>query len=225
MAVVPHLRVTWGGTLGPVASPREVWSTGVNMGGDSPLVSLPSTAEMDAIVAAVANFHASGTSGIGPAAVLRQVVMAYVLPTGKVGRREDGAFLQDKRAINPLPGASTNTYSHPWQVSWVATLQSNRSGPTGRGRMYLPAPRVQVEADGLATEQGTEDALAAVTALLRALDTAVPSLRPVVVSSGSQSQGLPPVNSPVTSVRMGRRLDVLRTRANALEEGYRTLAL
>lgn len=226
MALVSHLRLTWGGTLGSGASAPEAWSTGLSLGEPLGQTALLPDAAFQAIANRVQAFHTSAESLIGSDCRLTDVRLALVGQDGRVARNADGSYAQLKKTIvGGVAGGTGSGPLHPFQVSLVATLDTAFPGRQGRGRMFLPMPRATVTSDGLIAASDAQVVAGAVTDLINAIHGDVGNLsatqeRVVVASSGSQLQSIPPANHPVTRVRVGHVLDTMRSRRRSLVEAY-----
>jgi hypothetical protein len=208
MPYVPHVRVTMSGTLGS-ATDGEAFACGFQFGGEGldAVVALPVPAQLDAVSAACQLWFSRATSSIWNTAKLTQVKFAVI---GADGRYAGDPYISTFLTVS---GASSSN-THPFQVSRVITLDSARRGPTGRGRFYSPVPTGSVDADG--TQQGAValEAAGSARTMLNDVNAALTGAARVVVAS---SKGY---NSTVTSVRVGRVLDTVRSRRTSLSEGY-----
>jgi len=221
------------GILGTTANPREIFTTGFSLavaessGGQW---GLPTEAQMAASDSAIVAAWTGVGFGIASSALITEIRYSAINGEGKVALNDAGAYMQVKRPRNFDFGGG-GTPVHPFQVATVLTLETARSGATGRGRMFLPAPAATVGAFGQVTAASADATAAAsktlldnVNAAMRNGAPAVP-MRVCVASAGSIKQGQVPHNTPVTGVRVGLVLDTIRTRRNRLREDYRRSAL
>ncbi len=151
---------------------------------------------------------------------LTEVKASYVLANGLVARDASGAFVQGVTAANV--GAVQDT-TYPSQVSLAVSLTTAFDGAVGRGRFYIPGPGTKVLVRGQMEANVTTIISNAARAFINAVNAAAAPLSygPVAVASrGSITKGLPPALRTVTGVRVGSRLDTIRSRANALDEAY-----
>ena len=226
---VPHLRVTLVGTLGLVAVPLEIFSTGFSMGRAGGTLGLPNARAMELAAGAIEGFWKNSSQFISSAAILRTVVFSVIGANGKVPLNADGSFQQLRRNYDAgIQGASGGPIP-PFQVSWVATLQTNRVGLTGRGRMFLPLPTAPVQADGTCRENEIGPMTTGIRDLVRGVNESLnlnqSEEKVCVASQGSVKKGLAPANLEVTSIRGGMILDTMRSRRSKLKERYHVSAI
>ena len=226
---VPHLRVSMVGTLGPAAVPAEIFSTGFSMGRVGGTLNVPNRRAMELAAGACQGFWTNPNQFISQAAQLRSVLFAVIGANGKVPLNADGSFQQFRWQFDaPIPGTGQAPYP-PFQVSWVATLQSARAGLTGRGRMFLPLPTCPVSLDGTCRESEIAGMTTGVRDLVRAVNESLnlnaSEEKVCVASQGSVKKGLAPANLEVTAIRGGHVLDTMRSRRSKLKESYHVSAI
>jgi hypothetical protein len=208
MPYVPHTRVTFGGSLGTGLF-QEQWVCGLSLGGEGTdaTLTLPVQAELDAVATAIKNYVAYSGSGIGGVAVLLFVKFAVIDATGH--------YAGDPVLINvaATQGGSAGA-SHPFQISRVISLDTGRRGPTGRGRFFAPAAVGAIDSEGLSTVDQAQTAAFSAADMIKNVNNAVSGAARVVVAS---SKGY---NTTVSSVRVGRVLDTVRSRRTSLQERY-----
>jgi len=203
MVYDPHVRVTFKGFMGPdVDNPAEIWSTslclmeptGAATGG------LPSDSMLADISAAFNTYFRSGMRASNRAwySGLRA---ALIGTDGHVVLDPDsGAYIQkDATLTSPSPGIASGA-ALPWQITPVLTLLTSRSGPTGRGRMYLPPIRTDLRDDGTLGDTAFAGLLANGAGFIGEINDLSPGTFRVGVAS---SKGY---NTLVTRVQMGRVL-------------------
>lgn len=215
MPFAPHLRLTVSGTFeGGNGSAYEIWSWRLNLSDPPSQAGNPgnySQARVDDYAADVRAFHTSGGAQICQETVLREVKLARILPTGLYAE-------EPLRSVLFARGGN-GAMTHPLQVAHAVSLGTDRRGPSGQGRFYIPGSVAPVNPDdalvSLAIATGVQ--LASFT-LLNALNNVpgidVPNTPAVTIAS---SKGF---NSDVTTVRVGRALDTIRSRRNQLAEKY-----
>jgi hypothetical protein len=215
-----HYRLIYSGILGTVADPFEEWSMGLSLGmsGDPFLV----RSDLQTLVNALAPHWGTHLKALcAPTARLQRVRVAAVDGTGHTPREASGAFVQADWTGDV---AGTAVGSLPPQITVAMSLHSLASGPTGRGRFFLPSPYVGQVTDGLMTTATQTTFTNALKAFVNAINatcaaTVGGSSGPVVIASGgSSSQGIPPALRTVAAVSVGRRLDVMRSRGNRIAE-------
>lgn len=228
-----HLRVTLSGTFGPVASPMETWSTGLNVAQNFPspfgYTEFPDAAKVDAVVAAANAWFTRPTSLFSSYQHLRQVTVALINDQGRTVVNTSGAYVQSKRQTGPTVGPTASSL-HPYQVALVASLNTQRVGAVGRGRMFLPVHSGALGTDGRLSVADVTGVAASLTTFIQALNSTLvypsnvtpegPQPRVVVSSGGSVKLGIPPANYAVTSVRVGRVFDTMRSRRRSQVEEY-----
>lgn len=216
MPFAPHLRVTASGTLGGAATTGlgavERFSYGFSISGTT--FHVPSASNnadaMNDIAADVRAFHGRAGSNIGNLAIIDEVKIAAI---GADGKYTSDPFI----SVTKQPGGGANGLTFPFQVSHAVSLVTDRRGPTGRGRFYLPLPLGSVDASGQITAALATGVATSVAQLVSAIND-----QPGVDSNDSRvvvasSKGY---NSPVVAVRVGRVLDTVRSRRRSAVEGY-----
>jgi hypothetical protein len=200
----PHWKMTAIGTIGPVASPYEQFSLGVALD----LSGQPNTS--DAVQEAMADqfgqYIARSTTHISSHAHIVQIAMARIGANG-VQEGETWRFpLQTQGGGSPS--------NMPPQVACRVSLGSGLRGRSQKGGWYLPCPSLSTNTgDGLISTQDATDILTSTVNFCNGIEQVAPGFKVVVASSVAG-------NVPVRVVRVGRRLDVIRRRANAIPEAY-----
>jgi hypothetical protein len=214
----PHIRITAIGSLG---STGEQFSYGVCMaqgasGGSyfEPFMSANEDVFSD-LCDDVAAYHGRATTRLRSAAVLTHVKVA---PIGPDGKYTADPYIKDYN----IPGAESGAGSSPPQVSLAVSLVTDRRGPSGKGRFYLPLPAWGVDQNSfLIQEQNANDSRGSAQTFLNALNNQ-PGID--VLGMGVVVASTKGFNTPVTGVRVGRVLDTVRTRRNKLQEQYTGVA-
>lgn len=227
MPAPEHFRVTWSGVFGTVAVPVEIWSFGLSL---SLSANPPATkAELQPVADAMKGSFAVLQGSLPPSVHLTRTRVARVGNDGLVRRDVEGAYVQADNLVSTT--GSGSVVGHPPQVALAVTLQSNQAGPTGRGRFYLPTPSGTTLSGDLRLSVVNRDAL--LTAAKNFLvsvnsygDQVGAEMGSVVIASGGSTlQGITPGLRPVTSMRLGRVLDTIQSRRNALEEDYASVTV
>jgi hypothetical protein len=146
--------------------------------------------------------------------------VSWVGADGKVVRDSGGAFVQAE-AKGDAPGSLIGQY--PSQVSLAVSLVTSQQAATGRGRFFLPGIQRQDLVNGQMSGPAVAGFADAAVAFVKAVNAALAAqgVGPVVVASGgSVKRAVPAALRDVTAIRVGSRLDVIRSRANALGEAY-----
>ncbi len=200
-------RVTFSGVFGASAgAPFERWSFRLHTSAALTAATRETvaTACRDAWVANIA----ARTTVV---ARLTEVKVASLTLTGVYAA--DPAIL-----VTDNPGTSTAVTPAASQVALALSLTSATRGPRGRGRLFLPAPSaVPVNADGLITVASRDSFATSAKAFLDAVNASLgagpPPGRIVIPNIAGDLV-------TVTGVRVGRRLDVIRSRAAQNIEAY-----
>jgi hypothetical protein len=218
----PHLRITFSGTLGTAATPSEIFAFGLSASGPIGggwLDKAP--AEQAALANTLRARYGPLASLVDTAVKLTRVRVASIGLDGRTMRKADGAYSHGD-SLTPQNGLGTAGFN-PWQTALVVSLRSAYPGPLGRGRFYLPVPDATVQpADGLITEAVRDSIATTMQTFVAGLNTDLaafsPGLAISVISGGSVTKGIPGQASKVTAVGVGKRLDVMRSRANNISE-------
>ncbi len=109
-----------------------------------------------------------GIMGQNPAGVTLTRVQVYIYGSGR-------NIIDQGDATYTFTGTSPLTYQHPNQISAVMTLRSSVRSRRGRGRMYIPALRVPVGANGLADAGAINNLVQPIGQLLDSLSAQVVS--------------------------------------------------
>lgn len=119
------------------------------------------------------------------------------------------------------PKASSTQGTYPNQVACVVTLETGVTrGLAHRGRVFLPAPTANIQADGRITEAAATAIATSFAGLLSSLNAAAQA---GFVSVGSDIGA--GAFRPVTGVTVGRVLDTMRSRRSQMLEGRMSAAV
>lgn len=214
MPYANHLRLTMSGefrTTGNV--PFERFAYRLNLSDPGGLAgaarAYSDAAAVDYAADAVA-FHGSTNVAIGGVARLTEVKLARIGVDGKY--REDPFIV----AVD-TPGGAATMENAP-QVSIAVSLVTDRRGPTGKGRFYLPAPSLKASPnDGRVPAVQAEFLAEQVKIFLNAVNNrpGIDGPSPTVTIASVKGY-----NSDVTGVRVGRVLDTIRSRRTSIPETY-----
>jgi hypothetical protein len=197
-----HTKVVLLGVIGPKATPWEIWSMSLSLdAGDFGL----SEDQRNAVTAAVSDYFVRANTQISNYVHLQEVAFSLVGTDGKqIG--ETVRVPQDRSGLG-------GSMSMPPQVALRVSLGSGLRGRSQKGGFYLPVPAIGISADtGQISQEAADLALSSTVSMIDQVN-AVPGVRVVIASSVAG-------NVPVQLVRVGRRLDVIRRRANAIPESY-----
>ncbi len=214
MVFAPHYRVT---ALGRLGDSPERFSYSVNMakGDASPLPFLNPNDDVYADIAAeVKAFHGSPAMLISGYAVLEEVKIAHI---GADGRYVTDAVIVDVAdQAGGVPSSPGVDFVAP-QVALAVSLGTDRRGASGRGRFYLPMPTTPMGSQFVIPDVARDAAQARLATFVESLGNQpgfdVLDLRVVVASTKG-------FNTSVTSVRVGRVLDTVRSRRRSILEDY-----
>ena len=208
-----HLRVTASGTFqnGPGGKVLERWAWRMNMsdpqiGGSGSFTQ----SRCDDYALDISAFHARVGTNINSFCRLQEVKLARIGTNGKY-------TVPSLFTPVDVPGGSVAAMSRPPQVALAVSLGSNTRGPRGRGRFYLPAPSHTIGTDLLIVPNDAEQLRLSLVTLFANLNNFPGSTLQeprVTIASGKGA------NSDVTSFRVGRALDTIRSRREDLVEGY-----
>lgn len=222
MVYLPHQRFTLRGVYGTVGAVIEDWQTSFAVTGAAPF------ADPDGMCLAVWNAFATNVMPVTSSiAVLRDCKVATIGADGRYETNEDGSYQGVGISVpaTPSTGSGTGGGVYPLQVTPVATLDTSRPGPGGKGRLYLP---VTSRALGASDRRLSVADAALIAASVRdfiddvndALETSLPDLpRRVIIASSKGFQ------TEVTQVRCGRVLDTQRSRRGKMLEEYQEAAV
>jgi hypothetical protein len=170
------------------------------------------------LAADVREFHGDSATRINPAAVLEEVKFAAIGADGKYV--EDPIIINVQDIAGGDPNGSAHAYVTP-QTALAISLVTDRRGPTGKGRFYLPMPVIPLGADF----KGQMDIMNLISnrvqVFLQNVNNApnvddAGSFRVVVASTKGY-------NTLVTGSRVGRVVDTIRSRRGQLSESYTTV--
>lgn len=211
-----HTRVTFEGVIGSAAAPVEHWSFNVNFPAASSGAAATGASLITKATACRGAYAASINGIMGSDIVLTKTRVASVDDTGHVHVRADGSYVQGDWLT-----VATGTQAPqpaPLQQALCVSLATARPGPTGKGRFFLPWPAKSLDAgDKRLPVIQAQSCLDVSKDFLQQLATAM-GADPVVVSSKGYT-------SAVTTVRLGRTPDTMRSRREDSAEGYLTSPL
>lgn len=228
MAYARHALLQFGGKLGAQANNGggvEEWSCGIRVAYDNP--GRPD-ADMNpdeqdeylndtAREALVKWFTSSGTK-IAASASLEYAKFNAIGPNGK--------YVNDQTSVLDISGvvgaaADSGGMKYPTQVSLAATFTTNVSrGRAKLGRIYIPAPRHTLSANGTIPVAELEATAESTAELIRDLDNDDVSMgirfTPVVASGLPGAGSVVGAMNPIQGVRVDGRFDIQRRRANGI---------
>lgn len=221
MANIVHGRLRIGGTLYNDAS----WSIGVNVG--TSIGGDPFSGGTEDVQGALQNWADNvktlNAGRIFPGDMAGSLSTAGTIEFIRASRIGTDGKESAVALITIAPGIKGGgTPIHPAQTAITISLLTGRPGASYRGRLYLPALG-QPLTDGRVAQNGAGILATQAAGWLKQVSDAAEGmnsivlqgeLRPIVVSSSKVSQ------SPITSVRVGNRLDSQRRRAEGQQEVY-----
>jgi len=199
---------------------EEIWSFGCKFSRDNTLQGDAGLTDIDqgAVDSALAGLL--GTGFIAPNVMVSDW-RAYQIGTN--GKMEGNGPLIRTYAVDELKGAATANV-HPPQIALVVSTIAENLGPAQRGRFYLPGParaldstmRLSLSDAGVYEDLATQFLKDVSNAIdLEDLESSVGlnvSPGPIGSSTGTKQT--------IDHVEVGRCLDTLRTRRNAMVEDY-----
>jgi len=223
VAVVPHLRLSWGGTLGVPAA--EIWTNTLKWANDG--TSEPTRASLVDAAAAVAvplaAWFTSSEAEIHNTCKLTWIKLNYIQADGRQ-RDTDTVMFEPSPAV---AGGSADAGQH-WIATYAITLRTGLSRGRGHaGRIYPPQcgkPSTFTASTGYLIS-GSADAMALKfgTAIRDIRDAMNPALDPVgnafdlvVISASKTGDTRPPQSNEVVSVVVDRVPDIQHRRTNRL---------
>lgn len=211
MPYAQHLRITASGVFGTGPLGGEQWSWRLNL--SDPVASedpVDDQDQADDIAADVAAFHGRAGSWISANARLLEVKCA------RIG--VDGKYLDDPRIVTMDQAGGGGALVYPYQVALAVSLGTERRGATGRGRFYLPGPTIPFAVNtGQVSAIPAQEVRDSVVQLVQDINDqpGLDGVAPRVVIASSKGY-----NSDVTTVRVGRVLDTIRSRRTSVDEAY-----
>lgn len=188
----------------------------------------PDTALMEALATKIGDWWNDTSTTAGPGIITSAILQGFKLNRiGADGRYVD-ATTHEYVYPTPVPGATGSFY--PPQLTLVASLRSSvERGPANRGRIYLPPTTSAgtVANDGRTSVVNATNQATAVRRLLVDLNAAINlwdgggSASPVAGIASNVGAGTFRI---ISRVEVGRVVDTIRTRRNALDEDYQAAA-
>lgn len=213
-----HWQITIGGIFGVVQSPIENWQFALRVDADLvPTTTEPNDPALLADATAIqASFQTNMLNKLQGGVRHTYTDIRFIGNDGLQPKNPDGSYKGAVRLLTDGPAGATETPRYPFQTALCVSLNTARSGPRGRGRVFLPPPVYPLSSDGRISLANAQEFTAAFAQVIRDVNgTALDALDgPVCVMS---TFGFA---SPVTSVRVGRSLDTHRSRRADLPEGY-----
>lgn len=211
----PHafIKVSFGGSL---ASGQEIWTNGINFGLPNASVGFE-TGDFSAALPNVADdveaWYTDVRMTIPQVALLEWVKIAYIGENGDYFRDAD---VYDYPAA--VPGAR-NYIGGLIQQSTVVTFESARRRTPGRFARIYPPMTGSASYDGYVSEAEANGMRDATVTLLESIADSLQTageqpVVPIVASQRTES------NNEITTVKVGRMIDVQRRRRNRMPELY-----
>lgn len=212
-----HTRVTFSGHIGGEASILEIFSFNLCF---PPLDGPYTDEDITALEAMAASLHTAFGTHLNPSygedTWLDRTRVATVDGDGLVERTAEGAYVQGDRN-DPFNGTEAKQ-PMPLQTALCVSLGTARAGATGKGRFFLPWMAMSLDPDDKRINEATAIAtLNGIQDFLQDCATGM-GMDPVVVSSKGYM-------SEVTTIRLGRVPDTMRSRRGDVPEGYVSVAL
>jgi hypothetical protein len=209
MPVLAHRRVTFSGVFGTTTNPYERWSLRLNLapGGGSAI--------SQAMVTSFGTAFAVHLIPImRPAAVFTECKLADI--SAGTADSPGGLYTGNPFILGTgNQGTGSGGADYPPQISLAISLNTALRGPRGKGRFYLPAPALPYDPlTGTIPTSAMSGLQTAVTGFLNAVNAVDGAFSNIAIVS---SFG---VSSAVTSYRVGRVFDTIRSRRTSIPEVY-----
>jgi hypothetical protein len=211
--------ITWSGIFGEPTAPSEIWSFSIKTNPANSNSPSPDTAQQ-AFTSSLPLF-----SPMPGNVWLTRVRHSHHDVGGAVAKRADGSYDQADH-LELHSGGRALEARWPLQTALCVSLDTARAGASGKGRFFLPMPLFNLTAGFTINVNDAQTIATAVNNMFRTWDTATegsPSVllgTPVVASAGGTKNPGPGHLSTVTGIRVGLVPDTMRSRRNALAEGY-----
>lgn len=203
-----HVRYTISGAIYNGTRDLEQWSFSVNKPQQADMSGFDWQVTADGLRDAYStNLRPLYASGVRA----REFRVARIGADGKTEVTAEGALLQ---GINTTEAAGTGseTTTYPLQTALCVSLMTDRHGPTGKGRFFLPMVGYSLDSERLISVANATTVMDAARNFIVAVNALGPQKVSVVSSKGYSSE--------VKGIRVGRRPDVLRSRAADVLEQY-----
>lgn len=214
----PHLRHTFHGVYGSVAAPLERWQFSLNQDLDPGEFATYefSTADKAAKHTALAGLWTGIRGVFHPQIILTHLDTRAIGSDGHQPKNAQGTYRNTWQTTLNSPGTASTGPRYSPGTALAVSLNTPRSGPTGKGRFFLPAPNFALDIDYRIQESDANVLESAIVTSIKALnDQAGGSIFEGKVSVMS-SKGFA---SPVTSIAVGRVLDQMSSRRRSMLEG------
>jgi hypothetical protein len=216
MPFARHYRLTLSGVFKPGQTVLERFTFGVNLDPDPSKPNALDAGTFAGYVSDSTAFFSRAATAISPVANLTQVKCAVI---NELGHYERDPFVAD---VNVGGAGFPGSVYYPTSTALVVSLGTDRRGPTGRGRIYLPLPAMPLDPStwtiGAAAAEGVRNSVATWLSDLNNLAGLDTRKDPVCIASRKG------YNSVVKTVRVGRVLDVMRSRREGIGEAYTATA-
>jgi hypothetical protein len=225
MVYPQHWLFQWGGTIGPSATDSfDVWTNSIRMASVGPLVGEPQfsdTQVMSALKQKLQTAFATSVNSTGlgysNATWLRWVKFNKIGPDGRYASGSVTNVLD----VSPTVSGSGSPVAWIPQVALAISFMTPVSrGLAKSGRVFLPMPATGPTSGTMRLDSAYRSALATnwgnflhSLADLPGIDLS--ALKPSVVSGVREG-----ARQPITGVRVGDVYDTVRSRRNAIQEGY-----
>lgn len=210
MAYAPHVRVQWGGTIydAPVGGNAvEIWSNTLSL---ADVGAATAEAAQGAIASSIKAFHSRLDTGISANCAIEYV---------KVNRIDAaGHYAEDTTNVVYDTARGALGTKNIIQGSLRVSIDDGSRNPRARGGWYIPCFGRAVGTDYRLSTANRDEVLSSTGTLLTELNN-IPSISVVVASSVDGSL------RTVSRLRVGRVVDVIRSRRNALLEDYAAAAV
>jgi hypothetical protein len=214
----PHLKISFGGTLGD--PPLEVWSNSVRFRVSGSVPTAPQLQSIaDACAPSIAAWISRGSSGIRTAVKGTYVKASWIQANGK---QRDANTAQHDFSATEAKGSYTG--AGLWVSTYCLTFRTDiKRGRGHSGRIYPPMAGVLPAAGDPYVNVGEASNMANSGAvLLTNLDGQIANVlggaegvcAPAVFSPGNSLRGTGPISNDIVSVVVDRVPDIMHSRTN-----------
>lgn len=212
MVYPSHTRITFSGVFGNLDAPAEIWAVRLNAG------DMPAGTNLATVAGSARGQFGVRVLPLMPSYVrlTRTRVSQHLEGTGLTVNNGPGGYAQADD-FTTYAGTGSSSTVLPLQTAICVSLGTDRAGPTGKGRIFLPSPSGALTGDFNYSTSVQAAVLNAVGLLIEDLNA--------VALPGNIAPGVSVVSSKgylsrVTSVRVGAVPDTMRSRRSARLEGY-----
>lgn len=216
----PFVYLRANGFFSSIATPVDEWSVGFKILAPTGLVPTGQiTSFLETVAPAFSTFHTGTGWQCGTNCFLAELTAAVIGTDGKyVGGGAQSTIVRPYGT----PVAGSGTGIHPFTTAVVISLRTTlQRGRASNGRAYWPALGRSLDATTGGLQAVSRDAMATAAAtLLSAINAAAESQMPATMGVWVMSNLDAGLSAPVTSIRVGSKVDSQERREKSIEEQY-----